>query len=59
MKKLWPIVFSISKDKLKTVAKNAAFEQLMLTLNTHKKVKDIKYNALDFQPYLKTEIIST
>ena len=41
------ITNSISKVKLKTLAKNAAFEQLLLTLNTHRKVKHIKYDALD------------
>ena len=41
------IANSISKVKFKrkTRAKNAAFEQLLLTQNTHKKVKHIKYDA--------------
>ena len=36
------ITNSITKVKLKTISKNAAFKQLLHTLSTHKNVKHIK-----------------
>ena len=48
------IASSISKGKFKEIAKNAAFKQLLDTLDTHKKVKHIRYEELIIQPYLKS-----
>ena len=47
------------KIKLKEIAKNAAFKQLMDKLDTHKKVKHIIYDEINMQPYLKSKAIST
>ena len=55
------IASSISNVKLKkkTIEKNAAFKQLLDPLYTHKKVKHIRYEELNMQPYRKSEAIST
>ena len=46
----------MTKEKLKKLARNAAFRQLLNQQSEHKKVKQIKYMTLTLQPYLDSEI---
>ena len=48
----------ITKKKLKTLATNAAFKQLQEKLQSHKKVKHLKYEALKIQPYLTSDMFT-
>ena len=43
---------------LKTLAINAAFQELKEKLNSHKKVKHLDYKTLEIQPYLKSDGLS-
>ena len=43
----------MTKEKLKKLAMNAAFRQLLNQQSEHKKVKQIKYMTLTLQPYLQ------
>ena len=53
---------ALSKGQLKSILKknaiNAAFCELKETLLTHKKVKDLKYERFEMQPYLKKKMLS-
>ena len=44
---------NMSKKMLKAHATSAAFEKLVSIQKTHPKVRDIHYEALEIQPYLK------
>ena len=50
------ITNQITKQKLKELAKVAAFTQLLKDQKEHSKVKQIKYEDLTLQPYLKSDI---
>ena len=45
-------------QKLKSIARNAAFTQLLQQQSNHKKVKHITYKTLEIQPYLKSPIFT-
>ena len=46
------------KATLKKSAKPAAFEQLKITLMTHTQVRNIRYDHLEMQMYLKSHGLS-
>ena len=48
----------ITKLNLKTLAINAAFQELQGKLNSHKKVKYLEYKTLEVQPYLISDMFS-
>ena len=50
---------AMSKKELKTIANNVAFKDLKELLNSHNKVKEIKYDDFELQPYLKTELVTS
>ena len=50
------ITNQITKQKLKELSKLAAFTQLLKEQKEHSKVRQIKYEDLTLQPYLKNEI---
>ena len=48
----------MTKQKLKIIARNAAFIQLLQQQSSHKKVKHIPYKTLEIQPYLKSALFT-
>ena len=48
----------MTKQKLKIIARNAAFIQLLQHQSSHKKVKHIPYKTLEIQPYLKRALFT-
>ena len=48
----------ITKEKLKSLVKNVAFQQLLQQQGGHKKVKEIVYKSFSIQPYLQSELLS-
>ena len=52
------ITNKITKQMLKTLATNAAFQELKEKLDSHKKVKHLEYKTLEIQPYLLSDGLS-
>ena len=52
------ITNTVKKQKLKTLATNAAFGKLKEKLESHKKVRHLIYKSLEIQPYLLSDILS-
>ena len=52
------ITNTITKQKLKTLATNAAFGKLKEKLESLKKVRHLIYKSLEIQPYLLSDILS-
>ena len=50
---------NMSKKMLKEHATSVAFEKLLSIQKTHSKIKDIKYEVLETQTYLKSQLFST
>ena len=48
----------MTKQKLKIIATNAAFSQLLEKQSSHKKVKHIPYPNLEIQQYLKSSLLT-
>ena len=48
----------MTKQKLKIIATNAAFSQLLEKQSSHKKVKHISYPNLEVQQYLKSSLLT-
>ena len=48
----------MTKQKLKIIARNAAFSKLLELQSSHKKVKQIEYRTLEVQPYLTSDLLS-
>ena len=48
----------MTKQKLKIIARNAAFSKLLEMQSSHKKVKQIEYRTLEVQPYLTSDLLS-
>ena len=48
----------MTKQKLKIIARNAAFIQLLQQQSSHKKVKHIPYETSEIQPYLKSALFT-
>ena len=52
------ITNTITRQKLKTIATNAAFGKLKEKLKSHKKVRHLIYKSLEIQPYLLSDMLS-
>jgi hypothetical protein len=48
----------MTKKRLKLIAQNVAFNQLLLKQSSHKKVNHIIYKTFETQPYLKSSILT-
>ena len=52
------ITSQMSKDKIKILARTAAFKDLLQQKDNHKKVKHNMYDKWEIQPYLKSDIFT-
>ena len=48
----------MTKKRLKSIAQNVAFNQLLLKQSSHKKVSYIIYKTFETQPYIKSSILT-